>query len=125
MTRIKRGKTTRRKHKKLMKLTKGYQGPKRVKVRRETFLKAGDHAYRGRKDKKRNARQLWIIRIGAAAKQNGMSYNRFISGLKKSRVEMDRKVLSHIAVNEPTAFAELVKKAQAGLGKVETKAETK
>jgi len=121
MTRIKRGKVTRRKHKKLMKLTKGYQGTKRVKVRRETFLKAGDHAYRGRKDKKRNARQLWILRIGAAAKQNGMSYNRMINGLKKSRVEIDRKVLAHLAVAEPAVFNELIKKAQTGLGKVTAK----
>ncbi len=118
MTRIKRGKVTRRKHKKLMKDTKGYKGPKRVKVRRETFLKAGVHAYAGRKQKKRDIRGLWILRISAAAKQNGMSYNKFISGLKKSRIELDRKVLSHLAVNEPAVFAELVKKAQAGVGKV-------
>ena len=118
MTRIKRGKTTRRKHKALMKDTKGYKGPKRVKVRRETLLKAGVHAFAGRKQKKRNIRNLWILRISAAAKQNGISYSKFMSGLKKTRVELDRKILAHLAINEPEVFGELVKKAQAGVGKV-------
>lgn len=118
MTRIKRGKTSRRRHKALMKDTKGYQGPNRVKVRREAFLKAGVHAFAGRRQKRRDIRGLWILRISAAAKQNGMSYNKFINGLKKSRIELDRKVLSHLAVTEPAVFAELVKKAQAGVGKV-------
>lgn len=118
MTRIKRGVITKKKHKKLMKLTKGYQGPKKVKVMRETFLKAGAHAFRGRKMKKRDIRSLWILRISAKTKELGMSYNRFINGLKKSRIELDRKVLSHLAVSEPRVFEELVKKAQAGVGKV-------
>lgn len=117
MTRVKRGTTSRQKHKKLMKLTKGYQGPKRVKTRKEAFLKAGVHAYKGRKIKKRDIRSLWILRISAAAKENGMSYNRLINGLKKSNIEIDRKILSHLAVSEPEVFGELIKKAQAGLGK--------
>lgn len=116
MTRVKRGTTTKRKHKKLMKQTKGYQGPKQVKRRREAFLKAGAHAYKGRKVKKRNIRNLWILRIGAASREHGLSYNRFISGLKKKNVELDRKILAHLAVAEPNVFEELVKTAQAGLG---------
>ncbi len=118
MTRIKRGIVTKRKHKKLMKETKGFKGPKRVKVRKEALLKAGVHAYRGRKQKKRDIRGLWILRIGAASREHGLSYNKFINGLKKTRIELDRKVLSHLAINEPKVFEELVKKAQAGSGKV-------
>lgn len=121
MTRIKRGVLAKKKHKKLMKLTKGYQGPKRVKVRREAFLKAGEHAFKGRKVKKRDIRSLWILRISAKTKELGMPYNRFISGLKKSRIELDRKMLSHLAVAEPKVFEELIKKAQTGLGKVASK----
>ena len=118
MTRIKRGIVTRRKHNKLMKLTKGYQGPKRVKVRREAFLKAGVFAFAGRRQKKRDIRQLWILRIGAAAKLHGMSYSKFINGLKKTNIELDRKILAHFAANEPNVFETLVKKSQAGVGKV-------
>lgn len=118
MTRIKRGTIAKKKHKKLMKLTKGYQGPQKVKVRRETFLKAGAHAFKGRKLKKRDIRSLWILRISAKTKEFGMPYNRFMNGLKKARIELDRKMLSHIAISEPKAFEELIKKAQTGLGKV-------
>ncbi|MBU0647658.1 50S ribosomal protein L20 [Patescibacteria group bacterium] len=120
MTRVKRGTVTRRKHKKLMKLTKGYQGPKRVKTRREAFLKAGAHAYRGRKQKKRDIRALWITRIGAKCKELGISYSRFINGLKKTKIELDRKILAHLAIAEPRVFEEVVKKAQAGLGKAKS-----
>jgi len=101
-----------------MKLTKGYQGPKRVKVRREAFLKAGVFAFAGRKQKKRDIRQLWILRISAATKLQGMSYSKFINGLKKTHIDLDRKILANLAINEPTVFSELVKKAQAGVGKV-------
>lgn len=118
MTRIKRGILTKKKHKKLMKLTKGYQGPERVKTRKEGYLKAGQHAFAGRKIKKRDYRSLWILRIGAKSREFGLSYNRFINGLKKANVELDRKILAHLAVAEPKVFEELVKKAQTGLGKV-------
>jgi len=118
MTRIKRGILTKKKHKKLMKLTKGYQGPERVKTRKEGYLKAGQHAFAGRKIKKRDYRSLWILRIGAKSREFGLSYNRFISGLKKANIELDRKILAHLAVSESKVFEELVKKAQTGLGKV-------
>ena len=117
MTRIKRGKAAKRKHKKLMKDTKGFQGPKRIKVRREALLKAGVHAFSGRKIKKRDIRGLWILRINAAVHEHGLSYSRFMDGLKKVRIELDRKILAHIAAKEPKLMGELVKKAQAGLGK--------
>lgn len=117
MARVKRGVIARARHKKVLKQAKGYYGA-RSRVYRVAFqaiTKAGQYAYRDRRAKKRTFRQLWIARINAAARQNGLSYSRFINGLKKSSVEIDRKILADIAVYDQVAFAALVEKAKEGL----------
>ncbi|MBS3796655.1 MULTISPECIES: 50S ribosomal protein L20 [Pseudoalteromonas] len=117
MARVKRGTIARARHKKVLKQAKGYYGA-RSRVYRVAFqavTKAGQYAYRDRRAKKRTFRQLWIARINAAARQNGLSYSRFINGLKKTSVEIDRKILADIAVYDQTAFAALVAKAKEGL----------
>ena len=117
MARVKRGVIARQRHKKVLKQAKGYYGA-RSRVYRVAFqavTKAGQYAYRDRRAKKRTFRQLWIARINAAARQNGLSYSRFINGLKKTSVEIDRKILADIAVNDQIAFAALVAKAKEGL----------
>ncbi|WKE63952.1 50S ribosomal protein L20 [Gallaecimonas kandeliae] len=117
MPRVKRGVTARARHKKVMKAAKGYYGA-RSRVYRVAFqavIKAGQYAYRDRRAKKRQFRQLWIARINAAARQNGLSYSRFINGLKKASVEIDRKILSDIAVHDKAAFTVLVEKAKSAL----------
>ena len=117
MARVKRGVIARARHKKVLKQAKGYYGA-RSRVYRVAFqavTKAGQYAYRDRRDKKRTFRQLWIARINAASRQNGLSYSRFINGLKKTSVEIDRKILADIAVYDQVAFAALVEKAKEGL----------
>ena len=110
--RIKRGKTVKRKHKKILKLAKGYRGgrSKLYKQARQAVIHAGADAYRGRKEKKRTNRSLWIIRINAALQKHDISYSQFIAKLKNKNIELDRKILSQIALEEPQSFDNLVKK---------------
>ena len=115
MTRVKRGVVARRRHKKIMKQAKGYYGARsRVfRVAKQAVIKAGQYAYRDRRQRKRQCRALWIARINAAARQNGLSYSRFIAGLKQAGIEIDRKVLADLAVHEKATFAAIVEKAKA------------
>ncbi|MFC3914197.1 50S ribosomal protein L20 [Pseudaeromonas sharmana] len=117
MPRVKRGVTARARHKKVLKAAKGYYGARsRVyRVAVQAVTKAGQYAYRDRRQKKRQFRQLWIARINAAARQNGLSYSRFIDGLKKASIEIDRKILADIAVHDKGTFTALVEKAKAAL----------
>lgn len=117
MARVKRGVTSHAKHKKVLKSAKGYYGARSrtIKVARQAVIKAGQYAYRDRRVKKRTFRGLWIVRIGAAAKENGLSYSTFIHGLKLANVDLDRKVLSDLAVNDKPAFSTLAEQAKAGL----------
>jgi len=114
MARVKRGVTARRRHKKILKLAKGYRGArsKIFRVANQAVMKALMYSYAHRKLRKRDFRKLWIARINAAARQNGMSYNRFINGLKKAGVEINRKMLAELAVNDAQAFGELVNLAK-------------
>ncbi|HEX4895697.1 MAG TPA: 50S ribosomal protein L20 [Solimonas sp.] len=117
MARVKRGVTARAKHKKVLKKAKGYYGAKSRQFRsaKEQVIKSGQYAFRDRRVKKREFRALWIIRIGAGAKELGLSYSRFISGLAKAGVALDRKVLADLAMNDKAAFAALVAQAKAQL----------
>lgn len=117
MARVKRGVIARRRHKKVLKLAKGYYGARsRVfRVAKQAVTKAGQYAYRDRRQRKRQFRALWIARINAAARMNDMSYSRFINGLKKSNVMIDRKVLADIAVHDKDGFARIAAMAKAGL----------
>ena len=117
MPRVKRGVQARARHKKVLKQAKGYYGARsRVyRVAVQAVTKAGQYAYRDRRQRKRQFRQLWIARINAAARVNGLSYSRFINGLKKASVEIDRKILADIAVYDKGAFTALVEKAKEGL----------
>ena len=117
MARVKRGVMALKRHKKVLKLAKGYYGARsRVfRVAKQAVIKAGQYAYRDRKQRKRQFRALWIARINAGARQNGLSYSRLIAGLKKANVEIDRKVLADLAMNEQQAFAAVVEKAKASL----------
>ena len=117
MPRVKRGVTAHRRHKKILKQAKGYYGARsRVfRVAKQAVIKAGQYAYRDRRQRKRQFRALWIARINAGARINGLSYSRFINGLKNASIEIDRKVLADLAVNEKGAFAALVEKAKASL----------
>ncbi len=110
MARIKAGKATHKRHKKILKLAKGYFGAKskRYRMANQAVMKSMQYAYIGRKLKKRDFRKLWITRINAAARINGMSYSRLISGLKLAGVNINRKMLADLAVNDPGAFSELV-----------------
>lgn len=110
--RIKRGVTTHAKHKKLLRETKGYRMTKRrlVRVAREAYLHAGEYAFAGRKNRKRDFRQLWILRIGEAVKLRGLSYSSFIHRLKAAKIDIDRKILSHLIVENPEAFSKIVDK---------------
>ncbi|NLY91037.1 MAG: 50S ribosomal protein L20 [Firmicutes bacterium] len=114
MARVKGGFTTRRRHKKILKLAKGYRGTKSrlFRVANPQVLKSLSYAYRDRRNKKRDFRRLWIARINAAARMNGMSYSMFISGLKKAGVQINRKVLADLAVNDGAAFEKLVSVAK-------------
>jgi len=115
MARVKRGVVARRKHKKVLKQAKGYYGARsRVfRVAKQAVTKAGQYAYRDRRAKKRVFRGLWITRINAQARELGMSYSRLIDGLKKANIEMDRRVLADLAVNDKEAFAAVVEQAKA------------
>lgn len=117
MARIKGAVTTRKRHKRILKLAKGYRGAKSKQFRtaKEAVMKSLAYAYVGRKQRKRNFRQLWIARISAQAKMNGMNYSTFMNGLKKAGIEMNRKMLAEIAVSDKAAFAALVEKAKASL----------
>ena len=110
--RIKRGVTTSKRHKKILKAAKGFRGgrSKLYKQAREATIHAGADAYRGRKEKKRQMRSLWITRINAALKEHSISYNQFIAKLKKKNIELDRKILSQIALENPDTFEKIVKK---------------
>ncbi|HHU62402.1 MAG: 50S ribosomal protein L20 [Bacillota bacterium] len=114
MSRVKGGIVTRQRRKKTLKLAKGYYGDKSKKFRvaNQQVMKSGNYAYRDRKAKKRDFRKLWITRINAAARINGMSYSKFIAGLKKNGVEVNRKVLADIAIHDEAAFADLVEIAK-------------
>lgn len=117
MPRVKRGVTARARHKKILKQAKGYYGARsrNFKTARQAVFKAGQYAYRDRRQKKRQFRALWIVRINAASKANGLSYSKFMNGLKKSGIELDRKVLADIALHDAAAFTGLVEQAKAAL----------
>ncbi len=112
--RVKRGNVNRKRHKKVLKLTKGFKGGQRsiFVAAMQAMMKALKKAYRGRKEKKRDFRALWIQRIGAQAIEEGLSYSRFIDGLTKAGIELNRKMLAELAVNDKKAFSELVKLAK-------------
>ena len=114
MPRAKTGVVRRRRHKKILKRAKGFWGlrSKSVRIAQQTLLNAADYAYRDRRDKKTEFRRLWIARINAAARSEGMSYSTFVNGLRRAGVEIDRKVLADLAVQEPEAFKGLVDKAR-------------
>lgn len=117
MTRVKRSVRTKARHKKILKLAKGYFGHKSklFKVANQQVMKSLSYAYRDRRAKKREFRKLWITRINAAARLNGLSYSRFMNGLSRAQIALDRKVLADIAVKDPSGFAELCNKAKAAL----------
>lgn len=117
MSRVKRGVTAKARHKKVLKLAKGYYGHRsRVyRVAKQAVIKAAQYAYRDRKQRKRQFRNLWVARINAAARLNGITYSRLIAGLKKACIEIDRKVLSDIAVGDATAFTKIAEQAKAAL----------
>ena len=114
MTRIKRGTVKNRRHKKVLKEARGYTGSKSrtFKSAKQQVMKSMSYSYRDRKNNKRNFRRLWITRINAAARLNGLSYNEFINGLKKASVDINRKMLSEIAISDPDAFTELTEIAK-------------
>ena len=118
MPRVKRGVHGRKKRREVLERAKGYRGARsrRFRVAREQLLHSGQYAYRDRRAKKREFRRLWISRIGAAARQNGMSYSSFIQGLRGAELDLDRKVLADIAARDPRGFAALVEVARQGLG---------
>lgn len=115
MARVKGAMMTRKRRNKVLKLAKGYWGAKskHFKMAKEQVMKSGQYAYTGRRLKKRDFRQLWITRISAGCKQSGMNYSTFMNGLKKANVQIDRKMLAELAVNDKAAFAQLVELAKA------------
>ena len=117
MPRIKRGVTTRQKHKRILDQAKGYRGRRKntIRIARQAVEKAGQYAYRDRKIKKRNFRALWIQRINAAVRAEGLTYSQFMHGLKLAGVELDRKVLADIAMHEGEAFSAIIAQAKAAL----------
>ncbi|MCP2040725.1 large subunit ribosomal protein L20 [Neisseria sp. HSC-16F19] len=117
MPRVKRGVTARARHKKVLALAKGYRGRRKnvYRVAKQAVMKAGQYAYRDRRQRKRQFRQLWIVRINAAARENGLSYSKFMNGLKRAAIEIDRKVLADLAVFDKAAFSQLAEKAKAAL----------
>ncbi|MCA1299205.1 50S ribosomal protein L20 [Stappia indica] len=118
MSRVKRGVTAHAKHKKVLKAAKGYYGRRKntIRVAKQAVERAAQYAYRDRKARKRNFRSLWIQRINAAVREQGLTYGRFIDGLNKAGIEVDRKVLSDLAIREPEAFKALTEKAKGALG---------
>ena len=117
MTRVKRGTVARARRKKVLKAAKGYQGQRSrsFRVAKQAVIKAGQYAYRDRRQRKRQFRALWIVRINAAAREHGLSYSRLIAGLKKADIQMDRKVLADLALHEKDAFGALASKAREAL----------
>ncbi len=117
MARIKGAVMTRKRRKKVLKLAKGYFGAKSrlFKTAKQAVMKSGNYAYIGRKLKKRDFRRLWITRISAACKSNGMNYSTFMNGMKKAGIDLNRKMLSELAISDPAAFTALVQKAKAAL----------
>jgi large subunit ribosomal protein L20 len=118
MPRVKRGTTARASHKKVLDAAKGYRGRRKnvFRVANEAVMKAGQYAYRDRRQKKRQFRQLWITRINAAARELGITYSQFMNGLKKAAIVIDRKVLADMAVFDQAAFAKVAEQAKASLG---------
>ena len=117
MPRVKRGVTAHARHKKILQAANGYRGFRRnvIRVAKQAVTKAGQYAYRDRRQRKREFRALWIVRINAAAREHGLSYSRFIDGLHKAGVEIDRKILAELAVFNKDAFAVLAQKSKASL----------
>ena len=117
MARIKGAMATRKRRKKVLKAAKGYYGSKHTlfKTAKQAVMKSGQYAYIGRKQKKRDFRRIWITRISAAAKMNGMNYSTFMNGLKKAGIDLNRKMLSEMAISDPEGFATLVETAKAAL----------
>ena len=117
MARIKGAMATRKRRKKVLKAAKGYYGSKHTlfKTAKQAVMKSGQYAYIGRKQKKRDFRRIWLTRLSAAAKMNGMNYSTFMNGLKKAGIDLNRKMLSEIAISDPMGFATLVEAAKAAL----------
>ncbi|HSH28044.1 MAG TPA: 50S ribosomal protein L20 [Wenzhouxiangella sp.] len=118
MARVKRSVVARRRHRKVLSRAKGYYGARRkvYRVAKQAVIKAGQYSYRDRRQRKRDFRSLWIQRINAAAREHGLSYSRFINGLKRAEIAIDRKVLADLAVHDKVAFKVLAEKAQSSLG---------
>jgi len=118
MPRVKRGVTARARHKKVLALAKGFRGRRKnvFRVAKQAVMKAQQYAYRDRRARKRVFRQLWIARINAAARELGLTYSQFANGLRKAAIEIDRKVLADLAVNDKAAFAAIVSRVKASLG---------
>jgi|SRR5690606_38082716 len=117
MARVKRGVTARRRHKKILSKAKGYYNARRkvFRVAKQAVTKAGQYAYIGRKQKKRNFRSLWIVRINAAARMHGLSYSRLIAGLRKAQINVDRKILADLAFHDEKAFGAIAERAKQSL----------
>ena len=117
MARVKRSVSAKKKRREVLESAKGYRGLKKNTYRKakEQMLKSLTYAYRDRRARKRDFRRLWIIRINAGARQNGLSYNQFMHGLRRAEIELDRKVLADLAVEDPTAFAKIAERAKAAL----------
>ena len=117
MPRVKRGVTAHARHKKILALAKGYRGRRKnvFRIAKQAVMKAGQYAYRDRRTRKRVFRQLWIARINAASRGLGVTYSKFMAGLKKAGIEIDRKVLSDMAIHDPAGFASIVDKVKAQL----------
>ena len=117
MPRVKRGVTAHARHKKILKLAKGFRGRRKnvFRIAKQAVMKAGQYAYRDRRTRKRVFRQLWIARINAASRELGVTYSKFMAGLKKAQIDIDRKVLSDMAIRDPAAFSSIVDKVKAQL----------
>ena len=117
MPRVKRGVTARARHKKILALAKGYRGRRKnvFRIAKQAVMKAGQHAYRDRRTRKRVFRALWIARINAASRSMGITYSKFMAGMKKAAIDIDRKMLAELAVNDPAAFGAIVAKVKATL----------
>ena len=117
MPRVKRGVTAHARHKKILALAKGFRGRRKnvFRIAKQAVMKAGQYAYRDRRTRKRVFRQLWIARINAASRAAGITYSKFMAGLKKAEIALDRKVLADMAVNDPAAFGSIVEKVKAQL----------
>ncbi len=117
MPRVKRGVTARARHKKVLAMAKGYRGRRKnvYRIAKQAVMKAGQYAYRDRRNRKRVFRQLWIARINAAARGMGITYSKFMAGMKKASIDIDRKMLAELAVRDPAAFGSIVDKVKAQL----------